>query len=88
MARIDLVDLAHSYNGNAADPESFALKREREAEGRDEECPGRGAKRLHCAATFASKVSATAPDRPCGTVYSNASGQENERPGATPAFSL
>src|SRR5271170_7610662 len=26
MARIDLVDLAHSYNGNAAAPESFALK--------------------------------------------------------------
>src|SRR6266481_2419668 len=26
MARIDLVDLAHSYSGNAADPESFALK--------------------------------------------------------------
>src|SRR5512140_3610005 len=26
MARIDLVDLAHSYRGNAADPESFALK--------------------------------------------------------------
>src|SRR6266700_3534857 len=26
MARIDLVDLAHSYTGNAADPESFALK--------------------------------------------------------------
>ena len=26
MARIDLVDLAHSYGGNAADPESFALK--------------------------------------------------------------
>jgi len=24
--RIDLVDLAHSYSGNAADPESFALK--------------------------------------------------------------
>src|SRR5438045_6963436 len=26
MARIDLVDLAHSYSGNAAAPESFALK--------------------------------------------------------------
>jgi glycerol transport system ATP-binding protein len=26
MARIDLVDLAHSYGGNAADPESYALK--------------------------------------------------------------
>src|ERR1700738_2637505 len=26
MARIDLVDLAHSYSGNAADTESFALK--------------------------------------------------------------
>src|SRR4030081_2876504 len=26
MAGIDLVDLAHSYSGNAADPESFALK--------------------------------------------------------------
>jgi len=26
MARIDLVDLAHSYGGNAAPPESFALK--------------------------------------------------------------
>jgi glycerol transport system ATP-binding protein len=26
MARIDLVDLAHSYNGAAADPASFALK--------------------------------------------------------------
>src|ERR1700719_3753554 len=26
MARIDLVDLAHSYNGNAAGPETFALK--------------------------------------------------------------
>src|SRR5712671_5023144 len=26
MARIDLVDLAHSYSGDAADPESFALK--------------------------------------------------------------
>src|ERR1700751_4261655 len=26
MARIDLVDLAHSYGGNAADLESFALK--------------------------------------------------------------
>ncbi len=26
MARIDLVDLAHSYAGNSADPESFALK--------------------------------------------------------------
>ncbi|MFL6839445.1 MAG: ABC transporter ATP-binding protein [Bradyrhizobium sp.] len=26
MARIDLVDLAHSYSGNNADPESFALK--------------------------------------------------------------
>src|SRR5215475_9227055 len=26
MARIDLVDLAHSYNGNAADPQSLALK--------------------------------------------------------------
>src|SRR5260221_1691997 len=26
MARIALVDLAHSYNGNSADPESFALK--------------------------------------------------------------
>src|ERR1700726_1803268 len=26
MARIDLVDLAHSYGGNAANPESFALK--------------------------------------------------------------
>src|SRR5260370_10242624 len=26
MARIDLVDLAPSYSGNAADPESFALK--------------------------------------------------------------
>src|SRR5260370_30058050 len=26
MARIDLVDLAHSYSGNAANPESFALK--------------------------------------------------------------
>jgi glycerol transport system ATP-binding protein len=26
MARIDLVDLAHSYNGDGADPESFALK--------------------------------------------------------------
>src|SRR2546429_3168301 len=26
MARIDLVNLAHSYSGNAADPESFALK--------------------------------------------------------------
>src|SRR4030081_1500887 len=26
MARIDLVDLAHSYAGNTADPESFALK--------------------------------------------------------------
>ena len=26
MARIDLVDLAHSYGGNAADPQSFALK--------------------------------------------------------------
>src|ERR1700675_2874767 len=26
MARIDLVDLAHSYSGNVADPESFALK--------------------------------------------------------------
>ena len=26
MARIDLVDLAHSYNGGVADPESFALK--------------------------------------------------------------
>src|SRR3981189_601110 len=26
MARIDLVDLAHSYNGNAAASESFALK--------------------------------------------------------------
>ena len=26
MARIDLVDLAHSYGGNAADPQSYALK--------------------------------------------------------------
>src|SRR6201746_2757531 len=26
MARIDLVDLAHSYGGNLAAPESFALK--------------------------------------------------------------
>src|ERR1700729_2947512 len=26
MARIDLVDLAHSYGGNDADPKSFALK--------------------------------------------------------------
>ena len=26
MARIDLVDLAHSYSGNGAPPESFALK--------------------------------------------------------------
>src|SRR6516165_2636050 len=26
MARIDLVDLAHSYNGAGADPASFALK--------------------------------------------------------------
>jgi glycerol transport system ATP-binding protein len=26
MARIDLIDLAHSYNGGDADPESFALK--------------------------------------------------------------
>src|SRR5215203_3863671 len=26
MARIDLVDLAHSYSGNLAAPESFALK--------------------------------------------------------------
>ena len=26
MARIDLVDLAHSYSGNHADPDSFALK--------------------------------------------------------------
>src|ERR1700704_3500337 len=26
MARIDLVDLAHSYSGKAADPETFALK--------------------------------------------------------------
>jgi len=26
MARIDLADLAHSYSGNAVDPESFALK--------------------------------------------------------------
>jgi glycerol transport system ATP-binding protein len=26
VARIDLVDLAHSYSGNNADPESFALK--------------------------------------------------------------
>src|SRR6476620_1882896 len=26
MARIDLVDLAHSYSGNDADPESYALK--------------------------------------------------------------
>src|SRR3977135_2841926 len=26
MARIDLVDLAHSYSGNDADPQSFALK--------------------------------------------------------------
>jgi len=26
MARIDLVDLAHSYGGNDAPPESFALK--------------------------------------------------------------
>ena len=26
MARIDLVDLAHSYSGNEAAPESFALK--------------------------------------------------------------
>src|SRR3979409_1725231 len=26
MARIDLVDLAHSYGGNSADLESFALK--------------------------------------------------------------
>src|SRR5258705_12147212 len=26
MARIALADLAHSYSGNAADPESFALK--------------------------------------------------------------
>jgi glycerol transport system ATP-binding protein len=26
MARIDLVDLAHSYSGNKADPETFALK--------------------------------------------------------------
>ncbi len=26
MARIDLVDLAHSYNGNDGDPESYALK--------------------------------------------------------------
>src|ERR1700743_1109710 len=26
MARIDLVDLAHSYGGNGADPQSFALK--------------------------------------------------------------
>ena len=26
MARIDLVDLAHSYGGNDADPDSFALK--------------------------------------------------------------
>src|SRR5215510_6676627 len=26
MARIDLVDLAHSYSGNHAPPESFALK--------------------------------------------------------------
>src|SRR5947209_18656096 len=26
MARIDLVDLAHSYSGNAADPETWALK--------------------------------------------------------------
>src|ERR1700754_3798507 len=26
MARIDLLDLAHSYGGNAAEPQSFALK--------------------------------------------------------------
>ncbi|WP_375414712.1 ABC transporter ATP-binding protein [uncultured Bradyrhizobium sp.] len=26
MARIDLVDLAHTYSGNSADPESYALK--------------------------------------------------------------
>src|SRR5580698_10201351 len=26
MARIDLVDLAHSYGGDAADPDSYALK--------------------------------------------------------------
>ena len=26
MARIDLVDLAHSYGGNDSDPSSFALK--------------------------------------------------------------
>ena len=26
MARIDLVDLAHSYGGNDVPPESFALK--------------------------------------------------------------
>jgi glycerol transport system ATP-binding protein len=26
MARIDLVDLAHSYGGGSADPASFALK--------------------------------------------------------------
>ena len=26
MARIDLVDLAHAYAGNDADPSSFALK--------------------------------------------------------------
>ena len=26
MARIDLVDLAHSYDGNSADPDSYALK--------------------------------------------------------------
>jgi len=26
MARIDLVDLAHSYGGNDAPPKSFALK--------------------------------------------------------------
>src|SRR5947199_8398134 len=26
MARIDLVDLAHSYSGNDAPPDSFALK--------------------------------------------------------------
>src|SRR5437868_8954048 len=26
MARIDLADLAHSYGGSDADPESFALK--------------------------------------------------------------
>jgi glycerol transport system ATP-binding protein len=26
MARIDLVDLAHSYSGNSADPETYALK--------------------------------------------------------------